>query len=161
MASWWCRPAILASKAGRGLLWPTVNNAAYPMTQQHSDDSSQRLVYFAAERTLSSWVRTALSLMALGFVIDRFDLVLRQLLKQPLRSGLHSHELWTWSGAVLIAMGVLMLVVAGIRYLRFALGYRRDGSTDVGSSLMVAAMFSFVIAIVGVFILFVLITTLR
>ena len=38
----------------------------------------RRLVYFAAERTLMSWIRAALGLMALGFVIDRFGLVLRQ-----------------------------------------------------------------------------------
>lgn len=129
--------------------------------EQHSDDSSHRLVYLAAERTLSSWVRTALSLMALGFVIDRFDLVLRHVLKGPGLSGLHSHQLWTWSGAILIAMGILMLVVAGIRYLRFALRYRRDGSTGVGSSLVVGSVSSFVIAVAGLFMLFVLITTLR
>lgn len=43
-----------------------------------SSEQSRRLVYFAAERTLTSWIRTALSLMTLGLVIDRFDLVLRQ-----------------------------------------------------------------------------------
>jgi putative membrane protein len=36
----------------------------------------RRLVYFAAERTLMAWVRAALGMMALGFLIDRFGLVL-------------------------------------------------------------------------------------
>jgi putative membrane protein len=34
-------------------------------------------VYFAAERTLLAWVRTAVTLMAFGFVIARFGLFLR------------------------------------------------------------------------------------
>ena len=46
------------------------------------DETGRQLVYFAAERTLMAWVRTALSLMALGFVIDRFGLVLRQVLPE-------------------------------------------------------------------------------
>ena len=37
---------------------------------------SRRLVYLAAERTLTSWIRAELLLMALGFVIFRFELVL-------------------------------------------------------------------------------------
>lgn len=36
-------------------------------------------VFFAAERTLLAWVRTALTLMALGFVVARFGLFLNLL----------------------------------------------------------------------------------
>ena len=54
------------------------------MTRENADTdtSAQRLVYFAAERTLMAWVRTALGLMALGFVTDRFGIVVRQTLPQ-------------------------------------------------------------------------------
>lgn len=132
------------------------------MPEEHrADEQSRRLVYFAAERTLTSWIRTALSLMALGFVIDRFDLVLRQVLKAPARHALHSHAMWTWSAAILIAMGILMVVVAGIRYLRFARSYERDGNTDVGHSLTVGALFSLVLGVCGLLLLGVLVTTLR
>lgn len=36
-------------------------------------------VFFAAERTLLAWMRTGLTLMALGFVVARFGLFLRLL----------------------------------------------------------------------------------
>ena len=32
-------------------------------------------VFFAAERTLLAWIRTALALMGLGFVVARFDVL--------------------------------------------------------------------------------------
>ena len=51
--------------------------------EQNPVELARRLVYFAAERTLTSWVRTALSLMALGFVIDRFGLILDMLHAGP------------------------------------------------------------------------------
>ncbi|MBX9623444.1 MAG: DUF202 domain-containing protein, partial [Gemmataceae bacterium] len=34
-------------------------------------------VFFAAERTLLAWVRTAIGLVGLGFVVARFGLFLR------------------------------------------------------------------------------------
>ena len=34
-------------------------------------------VYFAAERTLLAWQRTAIALVGLGFVVERFGLFLR------------------------------------------------------------------------------------
>ena len=39
-------------------------------------------VFFAAERTLLAWNRTSLSLMAFGFVIERFGLFVTILLPQ-------------------------------------------------------------------------------
>jgi putative membrane protein len=42
-------------------------------------EMSDPRVFFAAERTLLAWVRTALTLMALGFVVARFGLFLNLL----------------------------------------------------------------------------------
>ncbi len=125
-------------------------------TEPGSDEQSRRLVYLAAERNLTSWIRTALSLMALGFVIDRFDLVLRQMLDAPARAALHSHAFWYWSGSIAIAMGILMAMVAGLYYLRFALRYRRNGSTEIGHSMIVGALFTFVLGACGLVLLGVL-----
>lgn len=133
------------------------------MARQQSDSSeeqSRRLVYFAAERTLSSWVRTALSLMALGFVIDRFSLVVYKVLGGKAAAHVDSQELWHWGGSTLIALGVLMAVVAGIHHLRFARRYRRDGSTEVGSSLVVAALFTLALGACGVALLAVVVWVL-
>ena len=113
------------------------------------DEQARRLVYFAAERTLTSWIRTALSLMALGFVIDQFELVAHQVLGGPSAARLDSQELWRWGGSTLIALGVLMAVVAGIYHLRFALHYHRDGSTEVGFSLKIGALFTLLLGVYG------------
>lgn len=65
-------------------------------------------VYFAAERTLLAWVRTALGLVGMGFVVARFGLFLR--LVQP-----HApHPEHTWAGPVGIALALLGSVAAAV-----------------------------------------------
>ena len=124
-----------------------------PTQSDSGDEQSRRLVYFAAERTLSSWIRTALSLMVLGFAMDRFDLVVRQVLGGKSTAALHSQEIWHWGGSTLIALGVLMAAIAGIYYLRFALRYLRTRSTEVSYSLATGALFTLVLAACGVAVL--------
>ena len=122
-----------------------------------TETSARRLVYLAAERTLFAWIRTALALMALGFVVDRFGLFLRQLtansgaVLQPRSSSL-------WAGTALVIMGVLMTVVAGIRYSSFALRYRREGSTEPGYGLSLGILFTVLTAIAGIAIALFLLT---
>lgn len=115
-----------------------------------SQELSRRLVYLAAERTLSSWIRTALSLMALGFVIDRFGLLVHSLPLAPAHSELYPRVMSTWAGAVLIGLGVLMSLLAGVRYLRFARAFHRDGTTYVRHGLMGGALFALLLALFGV-----------
>ncbi|MFO7542931.1 MAG: DUF202 domain-containing protein [Thiobacillus sp.] len=61
-------------------------------------------VYFAAERTLLAWNRTGLSLMAFGFVVERFGLFVHMLRQVPAMSAETFHSglawpssLWPWS----------------------------------------------------------------
>ena len=44
-------------------------------------------VLFAAERTLLAWNRTAISLITLGFVIERFGLLVKELKLDQLTGG--------------------------------------------------------------------------
>lgn len=118
--------------------------------QAGSQELSRRLVYLAAERTLSSWIRTALSLMALGFVIDRFGLLVHSLPLVPAHSSLYPRMLSTWAGAILIGMGVLMSLLASLRYLRFARAFHRNGSTEVRHGVMGGAIFALLLALFGV-----------
>lgn len=110
---------------------------------------SRRLVYLAAERTLTSWIRTALSLMALGFVIDRFGLLVHSLPLKLDAASLYPRMLSTWGGAILIGMGVLMALGAGVRYLRFALAFHRDGSTQVRHGILSGALFALLLGAFG------------
>ena len=123
-----------------------------------TETSARRLVYLAAERTLFAWIRTALALMALGFVVDRFGLFLHQLTANSGGALLQPRSFSFWAGTALVIMGVLMTVVAGIRYSSFALRYRREGSTEPGYGLSLGILFTALTAIAGIAIALFLLT---
>lgn len=110
--------------------------------------NAHRLVYFSAERTLMSWVRAALGMMALGFVMDRFGLVLRQV--TPTTVGAHLPRAYSfWGGSMLVLVGGLMALVATIRYWRFAHDYNKDESTGPGHGIMMGVGFAAILAVLG------------
>ncbi|MDQ2778611.1 MAG: DUF202 domain-containing protein [Pseudomonadota bacterium] len=117
---------------------------------------SRCLLYLAAERTLTSWIRTALSLMALGFVIDRFQLVLA-LMPVVLRHVQdNAGTSWRWSGSILIGMGAAVALGAGVQYLHFALAFHREGPTRVGHGIVIGAAFSILLGFFSVALIFLL-----
>jgi putative membrane protein len=76
--------------------------------------------HLANERTLLAWVRTAIALMGLGFVVARFGLFLRQLSVesgQPV-SAEPSTSISGPIGLLLVGVGILAMVLGTIRYLR-------------------------------------------
>lgn len=113
--------------------------------------TGRRLVYFSAERTLMSWVRAALGLMALGFVIDRFSLVFRQI--APNVAIHYSKAFSFWGGTMVVLIGAVMAVVAAIRYTLFALhyhrDYRHDPTTRPGHGIVLGIVFTVIVAVVG------------
>jgi putative membrane protein len=121
-----------------------------------SEITGKRLVYFAAERTLMAWIRAALGLMALGFVIDRFGLVLDQIAQISVT--LFSRRFSFWAGTALVLLGVLMAIVAAGRYFYFAQRYHRTGDTDPGRGLFLAVGFTVLVAIAGIVIAVFLVT---
>lgn len=60
-------------------------------------------VFFAAERTLLAWVRTGLTVMAMGFVVARFGLFLNLMIVSIGVPGEVHHSHWP-SGALGIAL---------------------------------------------------------
>ena len=70
----------------------------------------------AADRTLLAWVRTSIALAALGFVVARFDLVLRE------TTGTRAT---TWNGARIL--GVLLIAGAVLVGLVGLFQYRQVG----------------------------------
>jgi len=83
-----------------------------------ASDSDPR-VFFAAERTLLAWLRTGLTIIALGFVVSRFGLFVRLLsVQSTAASAIHS----TWSaalGVAFVVVGSLAIVVAAVQHRRF------------------------------------------
>ena len=110
--------------------------------------TGQYLVYFAAERTLMAWIRAALGLMALGFVIDRFGLVVRAMAPHGDRI-MQSSTMSFLAGAGLVVGGAAMAVVAAVRYTHFAWRYRQTGDTDPGYGLGPAIFFTAGVGLAG------------
>lgn len=82
-------------------------------------DSDPR-VFFAAERTLLAWLRTGLTIIALGFVVSRFGLFLQLLGTQ---SQSPSFPIRTSVSAVLgigfVIVGALAIAFAAFQHHRF------------------------------------------
>jgi putative membrane protein len=76
----------------------------------------------ANERTFLAWVRTAIAVMAFGFLIERFDLFVRvaapQLAEQQL--GTHGEGFANWAGLAFIIIGIVTIAVAWLRFSRTA-----------------------------------------
>jgi putative membrane protein len=72
----------------------------------------------ANERTFLAWVRTALAVMAFGFLVEKFDLFL-EVAAASLTNGRVSvggRVVGDVAGLLLILLGGIMMVVSAIRY---------------------------------------------
>src|ERR1700692_1689706 len=76
----------------------------------------------ANERTFLAWVRTAIAVMAFGFLVEKFDLFLE--LAAPSLAGrtlsLPGQEFGNIAGLALIVLGTAMVGIAAIRFLTTA-----------------------------------------
>ena len=75
-------------------------------------DLNDPRVFFAAERTLMAWTRTAIALMAFGFAIERFGLFLHMFLLSQGDDARRSGSFWVGVsfilfGAVVAALSVI------------------------------------------------------
>lgn len=77
-------------------------------------DLNDPRVFFASERTLLAWNRTSLSLMAFGFVIERFGLFVTILLPQHTSAAQHGMSFWT--GLAFVLLGTWVAVYSTIQY---------------------------------------------
>jgi len=83
------------------------------MIERYSDHA-------ANERTFLAWIRTAIAIMAFGFLVERFDLFLeiagQSLARRPLSVG--GQSLGNVAGLILIRIGAAMIVLALLRFRR-------------------------------------------
>ena len=77
-------------------------------------------VFFAAERTLLAWLRTGLTIIALGFVVSRFGLFVRLLaLQTPGSTPDARTSLSAGLGVAFVVVGALAIAVAAMQHKRF------------------------------------------
>ena len=76
----------------------------------------------ANERTFLAWVRTSITVIAFGFLVERFDLFLAIMAPTALqqRISVHRSEFGQVAGLVLIVAGVAMIVLSTLRFARTA-----------------------------------------
>jgi putative membrane protein len=98
-------------------------------------------VFFAAERTLLAWLRTGLTIIALGFVVSRFGLFVQLLAAQSHASSSYS----SLSAALGVAFAIL---IAAIQHRSFIATL---SPTDLPRtySKAVALLLSLVVAALG------------
>ncbi|MDQ6660415.1 MAG: DUF202 domain-containing protein [Chloroflexota bacterium] len=81
--------------------------------------TSQKVTdHLANERTFLAWIRTGLSIIAFGFVVERFGLLLRQLGVQSPTPPIISVHYSTFIGITLTLLGIVVMIVALISFLQ-------------------------------------------
>lgn len=74
----------------------------------------------ANERTFLAWVRTAIAVMAFGFIVERFDLFLQ--IAAPSLAGrqlsVPGGRFGNIAGLALIVVGTAMVALAAVRFLK-------------------------------------------
>ena len=75
-------------------------------------------VFFAAERTLLAWQRSALAFIALGFVVERFGLFIRYLDLAHQVQPIHL-LISVLAGLTLITLGMVIALLSNVQYGRF------------------------------------------
>ncbi|MBT2303807.1 DUF202 domain-containing protein [Variovorax paradoxus] len=75
-------------------------------------------VYFAAERTLLAWQRTAIALIGLGFVVERFGLFLRMVSNGAQLPPGHARTSLAF-GTLFLVTGAAVALLSTLQFNRF------------------------------------------
>ncbi len=76
-----------------------------------------RRVHMANERTFLAWIRTAVAVMAFGFVVEKFSLFVKQMAYYlGKEKALPAPGYSSYMGIILVGLGVLMGILAFVRY---------------------------------------------
>jgi putative membrane protein len=109
--------------------------------------------HLANERTLLAWARTAITIMALGFVIAKFGILVREVrgLTHAAQEAVHFSALF---GAALACTGAVALAFAAAGFVRVKRGIdRQEVSFSPTVGLVVAAVLTIVGLLLAVYLL--------
>ena len=124
-------PSIRERRAASGFCWyyfATARNETVPIRAQRPAMRMQQMIdhysdHAANERTFLAWVRTAIAVMAFGFLVAKFNLFLK-VAAQSL-AGAHGRRVpvpgggfGDVAGLILIIAGTAMVAMAAVRFIR-------------------------------------------
>jgi putative membrane protein len=118
-----------------------------------------RRVHMANERTFLAWIRTSISIMAFGFVVEKFSLFVKQFsfylgkeAAPPPAPGYTSIF-----GIILIVMGALMGVLA---FFRYKVVQRQIEEDTYAPSRLLGILLTLAIVVIALFLVLYLVHTL-
>jgi putative membrane protein len=123
------------------------------MREMNQDKQAARVrnrrVHMANERTFLAWIRTGIAIMAFGFVVEKFSLFVKQMAFYLGKEAAPPPQGYSaMIGIVLVGLGVVMGVLAFIRYKKVE--RQIDDDTYRPSAILSVMLFLSVLAI-GVF----------
>lgn len=121
-----------------------MSKNSYPNETRYAAE----LVVLASERTLLSWMRLSLTLMALGFILDRFGIFLH--MENVDAPNWISRNFTTWMGIGLLVVGAATSAAAGYTHTRLRRRYARRGIHCAEGALTLGIVLVTMIGLVGI-----------
>jgi len=98
----------------------------------------------ANERTYLAWMRTSLAMIAFGFLLERFDLLVRYFAKSVIQEKVSAiSPMGREAGIILAALGLIIMVISTCRFVITTSAIRSENQEAYGirSVLVVGAIF--------------------
>jgi putative membrane protein len=109
-------------------------------------DLNDPRVFFAAERTLMAWTRTSLTLLAFGFMVERFGLFMLLL---ALKEASIERGFSFWVGIAFMLLGSISALISAIQY-RKVLGTLKPIEIPDGYFVNQGVVINIAVAILGI-----------
>jgi putative membrane protein len=98
----------------------------------------------ANERTYLAWMRTSLAMIAFGFLLERFDLLVRYFAKSVIQEKVSAiSPMGREAGIILAALGLIIMIISTFRFVITTKAIRSENQEAYGirSVLVVGASF--------------------
>ena len=106
----------------------------------------------ANERTYLAWMRTALAMIAFGFLLERFDLILKTFAISLGKVDLLQHlsPVGKIAGIILVIIGLMTLILSTSRFIKTTHRIQSDGAESYGIRSVVTLGVVFIVLAVFV-----------